>query len=103
MVQSKVKEAAEEHGNDNILVILGTPDTESADIYAETLIAGDPTWSGPLAGVALGLRVYHVFEDEIKEAIPEDLFQEHVGLMELSLDRDEICRVMQEARVKYME
>jgi len=102
VVQSKLKDAAEELGSENMLVILGTPDTESADIYAETVIAGDPTWSGPLAGMPLRLAVYHIFEDEIKAAIPEDLYQEHVGLMELSLDRDEICRVMQEAREKYM-
>ena len=101
LVQEELKKAAEKFGSENVLVILGCPDADSADIYAETVIAGDPTYAGPLAGVALHLPVYHVLEDEIKEAIPEDVYQEHVGLMELSLDKDEICKAMQEAREKY--
>ena len=102
MVQKKLKDTAEEFGNDNVLVILGTPDAESADIYAETVIAGDPTYSGPLADLPLRLHVYHVLEDEIKSAIPEALYQEHIALMELSLDADEICSTMREAREKYI-
>ena len=102
VVQTKLKEAAEEYGSENMLVILGTPDTESADIYAETVIAGDPTYAGPLAGLPLRLPVYHVFEDEIREAIPEDVYQEQIGLMEMSLDSEEIRKVMKEAREKYM-
>lgn len=101
MVQSELIKAAEKYGNENILVVLGTPDAESADIYAETVRAGDPTYAGPLAGVALKLDVYHILEDEIKAAIPEDIYQEHVGLMELSLDKESICKTMCEAREKY--
>ncbi len=97
-----MQKAAEKYGNDQVYVILGTPDAESADIYAETVTAGDPTYAGPLAGVALRLNVYHILEDEIKSAIPEDLYQEHVALMELSLDKDEICAAMQNAREKYL-
>ena len=102
VVQTKLKEAAEEYGNENLLVVLGTPDTESADIYAETVIAGDPTYAGALAGLPLRLAVYHVFEDEIREAIPGDIYQEQIGLMELSLDSDGIRAVMKESREKYM-
>ena len=102
VVQGKLKEAVEKHGAENIFVVLGTPDTESVEIYAETVMAGDPTYSGPLAGVPLRLPVYHVFEDEIKEALPAELYKEHIGLMELSLERDEICNVIREARKKYM-
>jgi hypothetical protein len=101
VVQKKLKEATEEYGAENLVVILGTPDTESADIYAETVIAGDPTYAGPLAGVPLGLSVYHIFEDEIKDAIPADVYEEEIGLMELSLDSDGIRNAMKEAREKY--
>lgn len=101
VVQKKLKEATEQYGAENLLVILGTPDAESADIYAETVIAGDPTYAGPLAGLPLGLAVYHIFEDEIKNAIPSDIYEEEIGLMELSLDSDGIRNVMKEAREKY--
>ena len=38
----------------------------------------------------MGLPVYHVLEPEIKEQIDGELYDEHVGLMELSADVDEI-------------
>lgn len=102
LVQKELINAAEKYGNQDLMVILGCPETDSADIYAETVTAGDPTFSGPLAGVALKLPVYHILEDEIKNAIPEAVYQEHVGLMELSLDKEGICKVMKEAREKYL-
>ncbi len=102
VVQEQLKIAAEKYGNENVIVILGSPDEDSADIYAETVTAGDPTYAGPLAGVALNLGVYHILEDQIKAAIPEDVYQEQVGLMELSLDKDGICKIMSEAREKYI-
>ena len=40
-----------------------------AGLAAETVTLGDPTFAGPLAGVQLGLTVYHVCEPEVKEEI----------------------------------
>ena len=45
----------DEYGKDNLVVILGAPDADSAELYAETVMHGDPSWAGPLAGVALDL------------------------------------------------
>ena len=45
-----------------------------------------------VAGVPLGLPVYHILEEEIKESMDPDLYQEHVGLMELSADVEEIVK-----------
>lgn len=96
-----MKQAAEKYDSENVVVILGSPDEDSADIFAETVMVGDPTYAGPLAGVALGLAVYHILEDKIKEQIPEDVYQENIGLMELSLDKESICNMLQEAREKF--
>jgi glycine/sarcosine/betaine reductase complex component A len=101
VVQEELKKAAEKFGKDNVIVILGSPDEDSADIFAETVMVGDPTYAGPLAGVALGLQVYHILEDEIKSQIPEEVYQEQIGLMDLSLDRDLIVKAMKSAREKY--
>lgn len=98
VVQEEVKKAAETYGSENVYIILGSPDEDSAEIFAETVTTGDPTYAGALAGVALNLPVYHILEDEVKEAIPEDVYQEQVGLMELSLDKDEIIQAMKNAR-----
>jgi hypothetical protein len=103
VVQEELKKAAEKYGNSNVIVILGSPDEDSADIFAETVTVGDPTYAGPLAGVALGLSVYHILEDEVKQDIPEEVYQEQVGLMELSLDRDQICTAMKNAREKFLK
>ena len=90
--QGNVQRLAGESGKDDMVVILGQPDPNSAGLFAETVTSGDPTWAGPLAGVPLGLPVYHVLEPEIKEQMDPDLYMEHVGLMELSADVDEIIK-----------
>ena len=64
--QNRVKEAAEKYGAENVVVLLGGAEAETAGLAAETVTAGDPTWAGPLAGVSLGLKVYHVLEEEVK-------------------------------------
>ena len=90
--QANVNRLAEDTGKSDMIVILGQPDSNSAGLFAETVTRGDPTWAGPLAGVPLGLPVYHILESEIKEQMDADLYQEHVGLMELSADSDEITK-----------
>ena len=65
----RVKDAAEKYGAENVVVILGSSDPEGAEIYAETVTLGDPTFAGPVAGVPLGLCVCHVLEPEIKMCI----------------------------------
>jgi glycine reductase len=96
--QEAIKRLAGLHGAGSLLVLLGSPDGESAGIAAETVVLGDPSWAGPLAGVQLGLDVYHVLEDEPRAAIPEDVFEEQVGLMVDVLDVDEISAAVKEVR-----
>ena len=60
--QKRVKEFAEQYGPENVVVILGAAEGEAAGLAAETVTAGDPTFAGPLAGVQLGLTVYHICE-----------------------------------------
>jgi len=66
-VQSKVKEITSACGAENVVVVLGVCDPEAAKTYAETVTVGDPTFVGPLAGVPLGLPVYHILEPEVIE------------------------------------
>ena len=88
----------EEHSKDNVIVILGAPDADSAELYAETVMHGDPSWAGPLAGVALGLPVYHIMELEIKEQIDPAVYKEHLELMEIALDIDKIRQGLDRVR-----
>ena len=98
--QETIKRLADEHGRDSLLVLLGSPDAESAGIAAETVAIGDPSWAGPLAGAQLGLSVYHVLEDEVRADIPSDVWEDQVGLMVDVLDADAIADAVREFREK---
>ncbi|MDT7595174.1 MAG: glycine/sarcosine/betaine reductase complex component [Pseudonocardiales bacterium] len=96
--QETIKRLVDQHGADALLVVLGAPDAESAGIAAETVVLGDPSWAGPLAGVQLGLPVYHVLEDELRAAVPAEVWEEQVGLMLDVLEVDDIADAVREYR-----
>jgi len=79
-------------------VVLGAPDADSAELYAETVTEGDPSWAGALAGVSLGLPVFHIMEPVIKDQIDPALAVEHLGLMEIALDVEKISEVLERLR-----
>lgn len=99
--QKRVKDLAEEHGPENLVVVLGAAEGEAASLAAETVTAGDPTFAGPLAGVPLGLAVYHVCEPEIKDEVDAGIYEDQVSMMEMVLNVDEIVSEMKEIRSKY--
>ena len=59
---------------------------------------GDPSWAGPLAGVAMHLPVFHIMEPEIKKQIDPKIFEEHLSLMEIALGVDQIAEGMNRVR-----
>lgn len=99
--QQRVKDGVEKHGADKVVVVLGSSDAEGAEIYAETVSAGDPTFAGPLAGVSLGLPVYHIFEPEIKEEIDPQVWEEQLGMMEMVLDVDALGQAVKAIREEH--
>lgn len=101
--QKRVKTYAEQYGAENVVVILGASEAEAAGLAAETVTAGDPTYAGPLAGVSLGLAVYHICEPEIKAEINEAVYEEQIGMMEMVLDIDEIVKEMTSVRGQYSQ
>jgi len=99
--QKRVKEFSEQFGPENIVVILGAAEGEASGIAAETVTAGDPTYAGPLTGVSLGLKVYHICEEEIKAEVDAGVYDEQVSMMEMVLDLDEISKEMTTIREQY--
>lgn len=85
--QGAIKQLAERYGREAMVVVLGSPDAESARVYAETVTNGDPAWAGPLAGVSLKLPVLHVLDEAIKQEVDPRVYDEQVALMEMALDR----------------
>lgn len=96
--QKRVKEAAEKFGAENVAVLLGASEAEAAGLAAETVTVGDPTFAGPLAGVALNLTVYHILEEEVKSQVDSSVYEEQVGMMEMVLDVDGISSEMKDVR-----
>ena len=82
------------------MVLLGTPNAESSRLYAMTVTEGDPSWAGALAGVALGLPVYHVMEEAVKTQVAPELYEEHIALMEMVLEAEDIAQAVQEVRAQ---
>ena len=100
--QANVKKLVEENGNrsDDIVVVLGASDLDGAEISAETVTLGDPSFTGPLAGVSLRLPVYHILEPEMAEVIPKDVYEKNVGIWTYTVDAEEIGRRFREIRNK---
>jgi hypothetical protein len=99
--QKRVKDYTEQYGAENLVVVLGAAEAEAAGLAAETVTAGDPTFAGPLAGVQLGLRVYHAVEAEFKGEVDAAIYDEQIGMMEMVLDVDEIVSEMTDIRSEF--
>ena len=99
--QKRVKDFAEKYGPENLVVVLGAAEGEAAGLAAETVTAGDPTFAGPLAGVQLGLTVYHICEDEMKAEVDAAVYDEQISMMEMVMDVDDIASKMSSIREQY--
>ena len=88
--QDRIKSLVDEHGADDLVVVLGAADLEALEVAAETVTVGDPAYVGPLAGVQLGLPVVHILERDVKEDVDPAVWEEQVGLLEMTLDVEQI-------------
>ena len=95
--QQRVKDAADKFGTDCI-VVLGSSDAEGAEIYAETVSNGDPTYAGPLAGVSLGLPVYHILDPILKAEADPAAWEDQISMMEMIMDSDALAKSVAEMR-----
>jgi betaine reductase len=98
--QDAILNLARQHGKDRVIVLLGSPDPESAEIAAETVVIGDPSWAGPLAGAQLGLVVHHILDPVVQAEIPPQVWDEQIGVMADVLDAAGVTRAVEEMRKK---
>lgn len=98
--QVRIKELTEEMGAENIVVLLGAAEADSASIAAETVTVGDPTYAGCLAGVPLGLNVYHIVEPEIKAEVDAGVYEEQVAMMEMVVDVEALAEEVSKMRTE---
>ncbi len=100
-VQTRIKNLAEEHGAKNLVVLLGANEGEGSGLAMETVIAGDPTYAGPLSGVQLGVPCYHICEPAIKDAIDPQVYDDQISMMEMVIPVDEIIEEMTRLREEF--
>ena len=98
--QGVIKRLADQYGPEQLAVVLGNGNADGVEVFAETVTQGDPTYAGPLAGVALRIPVYHVLEPEVAEALPEKMRQEKLELSALVIEVEPLRQVLQASREK---
>lgn len=79
---------------ENLIVVWGVTNEQYLEVGSKTVMEGDPSWSGPLAGEGLHLKVFHVFEPEIKDRIPQDVYEEELTLLELAVGDEKIGKTV---------
>jgi hypothetical protein len=98
--QGVIKRLADQYGPENLAVVLGNNDANGVEVFAETVTQGDPSYAGPLAGVALKIPVYHILEDEVMNAVPEQLRDEKLQLPSLVIEVEPLHQALVAARSK---
>ncbi len=86
--QEKILRLSQAHDPKDLVVLIGAPDPEAAEITAETVVSGDPAFAGALAGTQLGLAVYHVLDDDVKAEVPDEVWEDQIGVMADVLDAE---------------
>src|SRR4026208_2312317 len=98
--QGVITRLADQYGPENLTVVLGNGDANGVEVFAETVTEGDPSYAGPLAGVALKIPVYHVPEEGVLSEVPNPLREEKLQLSSLVIDVESMHQVLQAARDK---
>jgi betaine reductase len=98
--QGIIKRLADQYGPENLAVVLGNGEANGVEVFAETVTQGDPTYAGPLAGVALKIPVYHVLEPEVIDAVPQKLRDENLQLSSLVIDVEPMRQALKASREK---
>jgi glycine/sarcosine/betaine reductase complex component A len=96
--QATIQQVVDKVGTEDLVVLLGSPNPESAELYAATVTMGDPTFAGPLAGIPLGLPVFHILEPEVVSQLPSELYAEQLQMAALTLETEPIFEVVQRIR-----
>jgi betaine reductase len=98
--QGVIKRLADQYGPENLTVVLGNGEANGVEVFAETVTEGDPSYAGPLAGVALKIPVYHVLEEEVIATVPDRLREEKLQLSSLVIDVEPMHQVLKASRDK---
>ena len=80
--QGRIKQIVEQAGTDDVIAVLGANSPTAVEMTALTLKSGDPSYAGPLTGIALGIPSFHVLEPEIADQFDRSLYERELALVE---------------------
>jgi glycine/sarcosine/betaine reductase complex component A len=96
--QGRIRQVVERSGADDVVAVLGANSAAAVEMTALTLKSGDPSYAGPLTGVALGVPSYHILEPEIVGQIDPALYDRELALSALAMDVDQVIAPMKSIR-----
>jgi glycine/sarcosine/betaine reductase complex component A len=96
--QGRIRQVVEQSGADDVVAVLGANSAAAVEMTALTLKSGDPSYAGPLTGVALGIPSYHILEPEIVRQIDPALYDRELALSALAMDVDQVIAPMKSIR-----
>jgi glycine/sarcosine/betaine reductase complex component A len=96
--QGRIKQVVEQVGADGVVAVLGANSAAAVEMTATTLMSGDPSWAGPLAGIALGIPSFHVLEDSVTAALDPSIYERELALSALATDVDEVTAPLRALR-----
>jgi hypothetical protein len=96
--QGRIRQAVDAAGTENVIAILGANSPSAVEMTALTLKSGDPSYAGPLAGVALAIPSFHILEAEITGQIDPALYERELALPALAMDVDEVIKPLRAIR-----
>ena len=96
--QGRIQQVVRQSGTDNVIAVLGANSATAVEMTAMTIMSGDPSYAGPLAGVALGIPSYHILEPEVVEQIDPAVYEKELALSALAMDVDEVIAPMRAIR-----
>src|SRR5262245_33103792 len=96
--QGRIKQVVEQVGTNDVIAVLGANSAAAVEMTATTLSQGDPSWAGPLAGVALGIPSFHILEDAITQQLDPAVYDRELALSALATDVEEVTAPLKALR-----
>ena len=96
--QGRIKQVVEQAGANDVVAVLGANSAAAVEMTAMTLKSGDPSYAGPLTGIALGIPSYHILESEIAGQIDAEVYERELALSALAMDVEQVIAPMKAIR-----
>lgn len=96
--QGRIRQVVEGAGTEDVIAVLGANSPTAVEMTALTLLSGDPSYAGPLTGIALGIPSYHVLEPELAEQFDPALYERELALPALAMDVAEVVAPLKNIR-----